>query len=146
VDDFKRVNDVHGHPVGNHTLKSLADIMLKAVRREDFVFRYGGDEFAIVLPDTGAQGALHVAEHIRKRVEAAEISPDLGFRITISIGVAEYELSAKGGDGDVPKSRPLDETVPEVVDRADKALYTAKEKRKNRVEIFQTANSTDASL
>jgi diguanylate cyclase (GGDEF)-like protein len=152
VDNFKRVNDVHGHTMGDSTLKSLAGILSSSVRREDFVFRYGGDEFTIVLPDTGVEGALRVAEHIRKRVEAEEITPDLGFKITVSVGVSEYELSAKATDSaegaegaKSAKSRPLNETVDEVVSHADKALYVAKEKGKNRVEIYRKANIADGS-
>ena len=111
VDDFKRVNEVHGHPAGDYALKTLSDILLSCVRREDFVFRYGGDEFVVVLPHTGGQGGMHVAEHIRNRVESAEIAPTLGLKMSVSIGVAEYEI----GKG-----------VESFVKRADQALYRAK--------------------
>jgi diguanylate cyclase (GGDEF)-like protein len=89
VDDFKRVNDVHGHVTGNEVLKSLATILRASVRREDFVFRCGGDEFAVVLPDTDRNGGLRVSAHIKSNVEAAALLPSA--RLTVSVGVVEYE-------------------------------------------------------
>jgi len=118
IDDFKKINDTHGHIVGNDVLKNLAQIFQRAVRITDVLVRIGGDEFAVLLPGTDVSGAIHVAENIRSRVETAGT--------TVSIGGAEY-LRGSG---------------PEVLQiQADQALYRAKELSKNRVEMFDPNTS-----
>src|SRR5437867_1033685 len=129
MDDFKRVNDAYGHIAGDDALESLASILQSAVRREDFVFRYGGDEFGIVLPDTDLQGGAHVGEHIRNRVETSDLVPAAGLKgmITVSIGVSEYEA----GLG-----------CEMLVKRADDALLEAKKSgKKNNVRVYRAAAS-----
>ena len=127
VDDFKRVNDLQGHLAGNEALISLARILRQSVRMTDFVFRCGGDEFGILLPGTELEGGYHAAENIRSRVEAASLlhSAHLDRNVTISIGIAAHET------GSSPNA---------LMNRADQALYKAKELSKNRVEAHYSAS------
>src|SRR5262249_4967216 len=91
IDSFKRVNDMHGHLVGNTVLKSLAAILRSSVRPQDFVFRSGGDEFCIVLPSADLNGGLLVRERVLGRIETSALVPGLSERVTVTIGVCEYE-------------------------------------------------------
>ena len=119
IDFFKLVNDQHGHDAGDRVLQNIAGLMLNQVRVSDFVFRYGGEEFLIVLAEVDADQAKVVAEKIRARVQAAEIllSEDRTIRVTLSIGIAAFD-----GHPDYQRT----------VDRADKALYTAKHAGRNQ--------------
>jgi len=120
ADEFKRLNDRHGHAVGDEVLKLLARTVESCVRRPgDLAARHGGEEFAVVLPDTTREGAVHMAERIRAACEA--LDTDLP-RFTISIGVKAGYPSA-------------DETVEEFQEEADKALYRAKNDGRNRVVV-----------
>jgi diguanylate cyclase (GGDEF)-like protein len=125
VDDFKSYNDQNGHLAGNTALKKLTGALSKCVRDVDVVCRYGGEEFAIILPSTLKNGALTVAEKIRTRVARARFAggskQPLG-KVTVSIGVATVPTDATSAD--------------ELVARADAALYRAKALGKNRVEAF----------
>lgn len=121
IDLFKRVNDSYGHLVGDVTLKALADIMQFNMRPHDLLVRYGGEEFAILLPDTGIEEAKSIAERLRTKVAENKIqSGDLKFKITISVGVA---ASRPGGN------------LEDFIGEADRALYRAKESGRNRVEV-----------
>jgi diguanylate cyclase (GGDEF)-like protein len=121
IDHFKRVNDSFGHLVGDLALKTLAGTMSVHLRPHDLLVRYGGEEFAILLPDTGIESAKAIAERLRTTVATSEIhSGDLGFKITISIGIALAKQESK-----------LEDFFAE----ADRALYRAKESGRNRVEI-----------
>jgi diguanylate cyclase (GGDEF)-like protein len=121
IDHFKRVNDSYGHLVGDVALKALAGIMEIHLRPHDLLVRYGGEEFAILLPDTGIETAKSIAERLRISVATNEIhSGDLVFKITISIGIA---LATQEGK--------LEDFFAE----ADRALYRAKESGRNRVEV-----------
>jgi two-component system, cell cycle response regulator len=91
IDSFKRVNDMHGYVVGNTVLKSLAAILRSSVRPQDFVFRSGGDEFCIVLPGADLNGSLLVRERILSRIETSALLPGLTGKVTVTIGVCEYE-------------------------------------------------------
>lgn len=123
LDFFKQVNDTHGHEAGDKVIKTLADILQRNVRSSDMAVRYGGEEFLIVLMDTGAEAALKVAEKIRGEVEATKVPLPGGIlQKTISIGVAEYP-----NDSD---------TFWQVVKFADVALYQAKATGRNRVVRF----------
>jgi len=120
LDHFKQVNDRHGHQTGDRVLKLLAEVLREEVRTIDRPARLGGEEFAVLLPGTGLSGAHGVAERIRERM-AREVT-DLGkvaLRVTVSAGVAAYPDHGAGID-------PL-------VAKADKALYVAKSKGRNRV-------------
>jgi diguanylate cyclase (GGDEF)-like protein len=127
IDNFKRVNDVHGHIAGNEALNSLAQILQQAVRMTDLVFRCGGDEFGVVLEGTDLNGALRVGENIRGRVEAAEFLPGkmLKSELTVSIGASEY-VAGLGAEM--------------LLTRADQALYRAKELSKNNVQPYDAGS------
>jgi diguanylate cyclase (GGDEF)-like protein len=124
LDEFKAVNDRHGHPVGDAVLKGFVARVLATVREMDTVARYGGEEFAVVLPQTDATAGMGVAERIRGTVASAPIPAGLAgeLPLTVSIGVAVYpeDATTKGG----------------LVDCADKALYAAKKTGRNRVVRF----------
>ena len=123
IDFFKRVNDTHGHLVGDDVLTEIAELLQRAVRAVDVVARYGGEEFVIVLPETGAVGAASFAERIRELVEAKTFvqTPDgTGLRITASIGVATFPS-------------PGVQTVEDLLAKADQALYRAKAEGRNLV-------------
>jgi diguanylate cyclase (GGDEF)-like protein len=120
IDDFKQINDSHGHQEGDRILSDLSKLILKAARDLDICSRYGGEEFAVILPQTGRQEALRLAERIRKRVEN-QFKKDLN--VTISLGVATCPLNAKS-------ARAL-------IAKADKALYQSKSNGKNQVTFFQ---------
>lgn len=121
LDRFKLVNDRHGHLIGSDTLRQLARLLVECVRSVDTLARYGGDEFTVVLVDTGEETALQVAERIRRRVEDHPFESECGepLRITCSIGVATWPRH-----GDARES---------VLDAADKAMYRAKSNGRNRV-------------
>lgn len=126
LDYFKMVNDTHGHDAGDAVLKALAKVLVRAVRGSDYVIRYGGEEFMILLSDTAAESAMDVAEKIRLAVEGMKIPiPGGVLQKTISIGVADYP-----GDSD---------TFWQTVKFADVALYKAKESGRNRVVRFVPA-------
>lgn len=120
IDHFKHINDRHGHSAGDAVLSHTADILLHCVRATDFVFRYGGEEFLIVLVESDHDRALTIAERIRQQIAAkpAAISNAGQIPFTMSIGVATFE-----GHPDYQY----------LIDAADKALYRAKESGRNRV-------------
>lgn len=121
LDHFKQINDTRGHPVGDVVLQQLAGIMKSTARDTDAVARFGGDEFVILLPDTGWQGALTFAERLRRRVDDFTFGPPgQPMTITISVGVA----LAKGTDPLSPE---------ELLKEADRSLYKAKQQGRNRV-------------
>lgn len=122
MDHFKKVNDIHGHVVGDAVLKWMAQLINEAVRGGDFLARYGGEEFAVVLQDTSLKDAEKVAENIRRRTEGQKLKySELKQKIdcvTVSIGVACYHTG---------------EPTESLVERADDALYHAKESGRNRI-------------
>lgn len=121
LDHFKEINDSKGHPVGDVVLQQIAGIMKSTARDTDCVARFGGDEFVIVLPDTGWQGALTFAERLRRRVDDFSFGPPgTPMSLTISIGVA----LARGSD-------PISSDM--LLKEADIALYKAKTAGRNRV-------------
>jgi diguanylate cyclase (GGDEF)-like protein len=128
LDNFKAINDTHGHAAGDAALKQVANILIETVRRSDMVFRYGGDEFLALLPETDLSGARSLAEKIRASVDECEIVDDIqAFRLTISVGAAQL------CDGESENGLLL---------RADTALQHAKDKGRNRV----ATNSCDTPL
>ncbi|MCL6447921.1 MAG: diguanylate cyclase [Armatimonadetes bacterium] len=125
VDSFKYYNDSFGHPAGDDVLKKVARLLQESVRGSDIVGRYGGDEFAVVLPDADQLAAAEVGERIRKKIANAAL-PYCTYmpkgRLTVSAGVACYPLQAK--------------SAAELIRMADEALYRVKRTTKNRVEIY----------
>lgn len=117
IDHFKGINDTYGHNIGDHVLKMFATHLQEAVRASDFVARFGGEEFILVLPETTLQGALLLAERIRATLERKDFS-GIERRITASFGVT---VTKKG------------DTLEEILLRADRALYVSKETGRNRV-------------
>jgi diguanylate cyclase (GGDEF)-like protein/PAS domain S-box-containing protein len=121
LDQFKAVNDRYGHPVGDLALKKVADVCREELREEDAVGRIGGEEFAILLPETDSRRALEVGERVRQAVAASEVpvEGDRPLHLTASIGAT----ALRGDDTDIDV----------LLGRADKALYAAKEAGRNRV-------------
>ena len=120
LDRFKWINDRHGHLAGDVVLQRVAAELRAHVRETDFIGRFGGEEFLIVLPETQLDGATQLAEKIRERIEALEIAIDTGepLEVTLSIGVAgRAEVKADGKT----RARPL-------LQAADSALYAAKKR------------------
>jgi len=115
IDNFKHHNDVYGHQAGDQLLQKFSEILNSQLREKDSAFRYGGEEFIVLLPQTGEEKAWEVAMGLRKNVEQ-QLSLDYG--ITVSIGVAQYQ---PGKD---------------VIEQADQAMYRAKREEKNRVCVF----------
>jgi diguanylate cyclase (GGDEF)-like protein len=121
LDHFKQINDTRGHPFGDIVLQELAGIMKATARDTDACARPGGDEFVIVLPDTGWQGALTFAERLRRKVDDYDFGADsTPIRITISVGVA----LARGTDPISPEM---------LLQEADRSLYKAKSGGRNRI-------------
>lgn len=121
IDHFKQINDTHGHLAGNKILKFLSSAIMEQGRAIDSVCRYGGEELAIILPNTSMDDAIHIAERLRSTVEKVffEIGAEKPVHITVSIGVA----SVSGYTA----------TENTLIRKADNALYEAKEKGRNRV-------------
>jgi diguanylate cyclase (GGDEF)-like protein len=115
LDNFKPVNDTYGHAAGDRVLKEFVNEVLQELRSIDSLCRMGGDEFAVLMPETDLPGALIVANRLRIRVEC---SHELLSGVTLSIGVATLQR---------------DDTLKSLVTRADTALYAAKERGRNRV-------------
>ncbi len=120
LDDFKEFNDSFGHIEGDRVLKRIGEVITRCVRQTDYPFRYGGDEFAILLPMTPREDAAAIAERILGEFRNERFSPVPAkpVSVTISIGLAHYEPP---------------EDIQEFVSRADRCMYTAKKTGKNRV-------------
>src|ERR1700721_384216 len=125
VDYFKRFNDTYGHAAGEAALKSIAEVLQLSIRSEDIACRYGGEEFTLLLADTGAEAAVERSEKILEAV--SNINVTLAGRrysdFTISIGVAIYPHD--GG------------TLDELLRRADEALYCSKRQGRNQVTLYE---------
>jgi diguanylate cyclase (GGDEF)-like protein len=133
IDDFKRVNDTFGHPVGDEILKGLVEVLMTNARESDVVARYGGEEFAIIFPETPSASAKDAGNRMRELIERREFRiASLGrvLRVTISVGVAVY---------------PHDGTTStDLISRADAALYFAKKHGKNLVAMAADLADSDA--
>ena len=125
IDHFKRINASFGHAAGDQVLKSFGQVLRESCRVYDVPGRYGGEEFCIILPETRVGSTTAVAERIRQRLAASSL--DIGsdrVAITASIGIAGMEA-----DGGIVSSAAL-------IERADRALYSAKNNGRNRVEVW----------
>ncbi len=119
IDFFKKVNDTYGHPIGDQVLQEVAKILSSGSRKGDFVGRFGGEEFCVLLPNTGINGAYQYCEKMRSEIEQAVIKTGKGeIKITISMGVCEIDESHK--------------TTAQWLEAADSALYKAKEGGRNQ--------------
>lgn len=122
IDHFKNINDNHGHAVGDTVLKAFGGLLQNSVREADILARIGGEEFAVILPQTGIEEASNLAERIRERIEAEVLKHDaLQIKITASFGIASC----------MAESDDLDR----MLTKADDALYIAKKKGRNQVKI-----------
>lgn len=123
IDFFKKFNDTYGHAVGDMVLKTTAGVIKSQLREYDIPSRYGGEEFCILLPQTGIEEAKVVAERLRSAVESVEITLDdkRTVKLTISIGLAELDIKDMAED---------------LYMKADKALYDAKESGRNKVMVY----------
>lgn len=133
IDRFKSINDTYGHTAGDEVLAAIARMVRENVRINDYAGRLGGEEFAIVSPDTEEEGAYRLAERLRQYVEITPI-PAAGHQIfvTISLGVVTYH--------DNTDQRDAKEVLEELLKQADTAMYQAKKLGRNRVEIFRHHN------
>jgi two-component system cell cycle response regulator len=122
LDGFKAVNDTHGHLFGSRALVEAAAVIRQSARETDVVSRFGGDEFALVLPDTGGEGAYAVGERIRERIAAHHflLGDGLDIHLTVSIGVATLPDVAASAE--------------ELMHAADKAMYMVKDSGKNGIQ------------
>lgn len=122
IDHFKRINDTYGHLVGDITLKTVARTITENLRPHDLFVRYGGEEFALLLPDTDVKNAQIVAERLRKAIADFKIQrDDFTFQVTVSIGITPTQH---------------EDELETLISEADQALYRAKELGRNRVEVF----------
>ncbi|MCP4369559.1 MAG: GGDEF domain-containing protein, partial [Deltaproteobacteria bacterium] len=119
IDNFKNINDNYGHNIGDKVLIELAKVLKEFIRKSDAVFRIGGEEFAIIIPETRVVGALKLSEKVRDRVD--NYSFESVSNVTISLGVAEFNRNI---------------TKDELFENADQALYLAKNRGRNRAEVF----------
>jgi diguanylate cyclase (GGDEF)-like protein len=135
VDDFKKLNDTHGHLVGDRVLRAIANVVKQQMRGVDTAARYGGEEVVVILPRTEMVGAYTQAERIRAAIAELRLTtddePPRVLSVTASLGIAAF-----------PESKAKDGT--DLVRRADRALYRAKKTGKNRVELFWSDDSGPA--
>ena len=125
VDCFKNYNDSLGHPAGDKVLQEMGHLLKSSVRQSDIVSRYGGEEFCAILPEVNVDGAYHFSERFRKQVEQhpfykENVQPN--GKLTISVGAACFPHDAR--------------SEKELLEKADKALYKAKDAGKNRVCLY----------
>ena len=127
LDHFKKINDKHGHGFGDYVLKSFAGRLINSIREADFAFRFGGEDFIVLLPQADIRGAIIFAERFREQNSREEfVSPTEKAQVTVSIGVSSFR-----------KYQPKMQN--DLVALADKALYRAKENGRNRMEIVEFA-------
>lgn len=126
LDHFKVLNDTHGHPVGDEALRETAQLVRSSLRAYDFLGRYGGEEFLIVLPNTDRETALRIAQRIKDLFATTPVETSVGkVRIAFSMGVGSFQ-PRKDDD-------PLDLIVP-----VDQALYRAKNNGRDRIEAVES--------
>lgn len=132
LDYFKRINDTHGHAVGDRALQEVAALLKSSLRSEDYVGRLGGEEFAVILPGADRAAAYEIGERLRQRVMNAWLSTPAGaVRLTVSVGVAVLT--------------PEDARIEDLLRRSDAALYMAKSNGRNRL-VCDDPSRLDAPL
>ncbi|MCD8024438.1 MAG: sensor domain-containing diguanylate cyclase [Candidatus Gastranaerophilales bacterium] len=124
IDDFKLVNDRHGHLAGDQILREVSNQILTTVRKIDVPARYGGEEFVIMLPETNKEGAAIIAERLRKNISSISITTndEKVITATVSMGISQFP-----DHGQIPQ---------DIIEKADKALYNSKRNGKNVVSIY----------
>ena len=128
IDRFKNYNDTFGHLEGDKVLVRISQMIKSCLRKLDTAYRYGGEEFTVILPETGCEEAILVAERIRNVVQEEVFRPEKGkeISITISVGATQYTEN---------------EELSTFIQRADKAMYLSKQKGRNRVTAFDVENT-----
>ena len=123
LDGFKSINDTHGHLFGSRALVEAASVIRASARETDMVARFGGDEFALILPDTGSEGAVAVGERVRERIAAFRFlqGDGLSIHLPVSVGVATLPDVASSADA--------------LIQSADEAMYWVKEHGKNGIHV-----------
>lgn len=122
IDHFKKINDKYGHLIGDEVLVRVSDELQKRLRRVDIICRYGGEEFAVILPETNRREGYIVAENLRRKIEELEIKiNNYAIKLTISIGIA------------ATSTENMEITLQELINNADRALYCAKNRGRNMV-------------
>lgn len=121
IDDFKQVNDCHGHQTGDRVLTEVGCSINQSIREMDIAARYGGEELAVIMPDTDKEQASQVGERIREHIEHLKFN---SFSVTVSIGLAELDKKCR--------------TFEALISSADKALYEAKHNGKNQLVVSQS--------
>ncbi|MCG9581111.1 GGDEF domain-containing protein [Vibrio tubiashii] len=131
IDKFKQINDVYGHQAGDHVLRTIGRILRIETRKNDFSFRYGGEEFLVLLPETNKNQAKIVAEKLRNVIERTTMLPSNREFCTASFGVSELLAN---------------EHWERLIERADRALYDAKNQGRNRVVLSENSYDAQVSL
>ncbi|MCF8096101.1 MAG: diguanylate cyclase, partial [Desulfobacteraceae bacterium] len=122
IDFFKAYNDKYGHLEGDRILSSLGKLIAESIRTMDTAYRYGGEEFTVILPETDSESALRLGERIMSGVKSKNPAPlEQAAPITLSVGVTQYKAG---------------ESITEFVKRADRAMYMSKEKGRNRISLL----------
>jgi two-component system, cell cycle response regulator len=123
LDHFKRINDAHGHPAGDTVLSEIGKLLLQWARETDLPCRYGGEEFAVILPETSLEGGRMACERLRRMVAQHGFEHEgVALKVTVSIGIALYD-------------KAVEQTVSDLIKQADEALYRAKKEGRNRVNV-----------
>lgn len=121
IDDFKAINDVHGHDAGDRILIRISNLLIRTLREQDSTARWGGEEYLILLPNTSLDQAVEISERVKQAITSNEIIiGENSISLTITMGVSEYR------DG---------ESIDSCITRADEALYRGKKNGKDRIEI-----------
>lgn len=120
IDNFKTINDTYGHRTGDMTLKNLGEQINNCIRKSDYAFRYGGDEFLIIYPNTKAKTALQITERIKQKFSMSSAKEN-GIKLSLSIGIGAYKKF---------------ENHKNLIDRVDKIMYESKKNGKNQITVM----------
>ena len=135
IDHFKRYNDDFGHLVGDATLKEVADLLKRNLRRVDLVGRYGGEEFVFAMPETQIANAAEVAERIRSNIARHDFQVyNVQTKVTVSQGIVQFD---GGGMAAQEEKADVKALASELIRKADEAMYRAKEEGRNRVCLYK---------